>query len=104
MPNLWALHTDPEKWEKPEEFRPERFLDKNGQLLPKMENYLPFSTGRRVCLGEALAKTELHMLTAMLFQKFSFFPAPGEKLEGKMLDTGLGCIPAGYKIIAKPRV
>jgi len=42
--NLYAIHNNPEIWDKPEEFRPERFLDENGKVA-NQETILPFGTG-----------------------------------------------------------
>lgn len=44
VPNLWAVHRDPNVWEKPDDFNPSRFLDENGQLLKK-ETFIPFGLG-----------------------------------------------------------
>jgi cytochrome P450 len=44
--NLWACHFDPDLWENPEEFRPERFLGPDGKFK-KSDNLIPFSTGKR---------------------------------------------------------
>lgn len=43
--NMWAVHYDPNLFEEPEEFRPERFLDENGSFK-KNPNIIPFSLGR----------------------------------------------------------
>ena len=45
--NIWALHNDPEVWTDPEEFMPERFLNKDGKLC-QPEEFMPFSTGKQV--------------------------------------------------------
>ncbi|GFY71585.1 cytochrome P450 2B15 [Trichonephila inaurata madagascariensis] len=44
--NLWALHHDPEYWDKPDEFQPERFLTDDGtKLIKQFPSYAPFSVG-----------------------------------------------------------
>ena len=56
MTNLMAVHLDPSLWENPNSFDPRRHIDSDGQLITNSGNFLPFSAGRRVCAGEALAK------------------------------------------------
>ncbi|XP_064633681.1 cytochrome P450 2F3-like [Lineus longissimus] len=68
--NIWAVHHDPRLWEKPYEFQPERFLDAEG-IFRSSEYVIPFSVGRRVCLGEALAKVELYIYFTTLLQRFT---------------------------------
>ncbi|KAM9329525.1 cytochrome P450 2U1 [Gastrophryne carolinensis] len=69
--NLWAVHRDPKVWEKPNDFNPSRFLDEHGQILKK-EAFIPFGIGRRVCMGEQLAKMEVFLIFVSLLQSFSF--------------------------------
>ena len=45
MPLLWAIHMDPEVWDRPEEFRPERFLDDEKKFVSS-ELILPFQSGK----------------------------------------------------------
>ena len=101
--NLWALHHDPKERDDPEMFKPERFLDEDGKMAPKPNSYLPFSSGRRVCVGEAFAKSELLLSLALLCQRFSFDAPPGEKVILENVPNGLACIAKPYKIIATPR-
>ena len=56
VPNLMAVHMDPSCWEDPTKFNPHRHIDGDGQVVTNSVNFLPFSAGRRVCAGEALAK------------------------------------------------
>jgi len=42
--NLYAVHMDPKVWKDPEIFRPERFLDSDGQVIGR-ESVIPFSLG-----------------------------------------------------------
>lgn len=71
VPNLWSVHRDPSVWENPDEFNPYRFLDENRQTLKK-EAFIPFGIGRRVCMGEQLAKMELFLMFANLMKSFIF--------------------------------
>ncbi|XP_060575797.1 cytochrome P450 2U1-like [Ruditapes philippinarum] len=76
--NHWALHNDPDEWEEVERFMPERYLDENGKLGPKPKNWLPFSAGKRVCLGEFVAKPELHLIFASLMQRYKWKMVSGK--------------------------
>ncbi|XP_043086071.1 cytochrome P450 2B4-like [Puntigrus tetrazona] len=69
--NLTAILTDKEHWKYPDTFNPDNFLDDNGHFF-KPESFLPFSLGPRVCLGEALAKTELFLFITSLLQRVHF--------------------------------
>jgi cytochrome P450 len=44
MPNLYAMHMDPNVWQDPTTFRPERFLDEAGRVSGS-EKVIPFSIG-----------------------------------------------------------
>lgn len=52
IPNLYAYHHDPDVWGDPENFRPERFLSEDGSKVIRRDSIMPFSVGRRVCLGK----------------------------------------------------
>ncbi|XP_078011930.1 cytochrome P450 2J2-like [Phascolarctos cinereus] len=101
MTNLTALHRDPKEWATPETFNPEHFLE-NGQFK-KREFFLPFSIGKRVCLGEQLAQGELFLFFTCLLQKFTFQAPPNIQLSME-IRSGLTISPASYQICAIPRV
>ena len=107
MTNLWAIHHDPKEWEDPDVFKPERFLDVEGNFSVSGPNgyrsYLPFSAGRRVCLGESLAKIELFLVTSRLLHQFKFEPAPEAQLPELSGIVGVVLVPESYKICIKNR-
>lgn len=50
-----VLHLDPDVYEQPLEWRPERWLDASEEELKAMEySYVPFGHGARVCIGQHL--------------------------------------------------
>ncbi|KAL8206902.1 UNVERIFIED_CONTAM: cytochrome P450 2 subfamily U member 1 [Gekko kuhli] len=102
LSNLWSVHRDPSIWKNPDDFHPERFLDENGQLLKK-ETFIPFGIGKRVCMGEQLAKMELFLLVTSFLQHFTFlYPEDLKKppMEGRF---GLTLAPFPFKLIALKR-
>ncbi|KFO34697.1 Cytochrome P450 2J2 [Fukomys damarensis] len=100
LTNLTALHRDPTEWATPDTFNPEHFLE-NGQFK-KRESFLPFSLGKRGCLGEQLARSELFIFFTSLLQKFTFKPPKNEKLSLK-IRVGMTLSPESYNICAVPR-
>ncbi|XP_025971917.2 cytochrome P450 2W1-like [Dromaius novaehollandiae] len=76
IPSLTSVLLDKTQWETPYQFNPNHFLDAEGNFV-KREAFLPFSTGRRNCIGESLAKMELFVFFVGLLQTFTFQPQPG---------------------------
>nr|XP_046228710.1 cytochrome P450 2K1-like [Scatophagus argus] len=104
-PVLWSVLFDESEWEKPHTFYPAHFLDKDGKFV-KRDAFMPFSAGRRVCLGEGLARMELFIFFATLMQHFCFTPPPGlseDELDLTPLE-GLSPSPLPQKLCAVPRM
>ncbi|GBM10395.1 Cytochrome P450 18a1 [Araneus ventricosus] len=68
LPNLWAIHMDPNLWDSPEDFRPERFLVDGAVVKP--QHFMPFSVGRRMCVGDVLTKMEVFLFLTGILQHF----------------------------------
>ncbi|KAJ3645238.1 hypothetical protein Zmor_022913 [Zophobas morio] len=69
MPLLWGIHMDPKVYKEPEEFRPERFLDDDGKFF-KPESFLPFQTGKRICIGEEIVKMMAFIFVVIVVKNF----------------------------------
>ncbi|XP_078591227.1 cytochrome P450 2U1-like [Branchiostoma floridae x Branchiostoma japonicum] len=100
--NLWSVHMDPAYWSQPDTFDPGRFLDDNGRVQVP-ESFMPFSTGRRICLGEQLAKMELFLFLTSLLQKFTFKLPEGAPVPDMSGEIGVTLLPKPYKLQAISR-
>jgi cytochrome P450 len=99
--NIWNVHHDPRLWGDPQVFRPERFINENGEIQAP-EYYMPFGVGKRSCMGESLARMEVYLYAATFVQKFTFSPPNGEAIstEGKF---GLTFTPKTFRVCAVRR-
>ncbi|XP_026113742.1 cytochrome P450 1B1-like [Carassius auratus] len=71
--NQWSLNHDPTKWDQPEVFNPQRFLDEDGALNKDLTtNVLIFSVGKRRCIGEDVSKIQLFLFTSLLVHQCRF--------------------------------
>lgn len=98
--NILHIMYSEEIFDNPKEFRPERFLE-GGSIRKDLDCFIPFGVGRRVCLGEALAKNELAIFFTTLVQNLAF-GMPEES--GSVLPnenkfhTGITRIPSDYHV------
>lgn len=79
FPNMWFIHHDEKIWGDPWTFRPERFLDTDGKLLPVdhpiRRSWILFGLGRRHCIGESLARSRLCLYVATMLQRWDILPS-----------------------------
>jgi len=101
--NISAIHNDPDVWENPREFKPERFLDNSFQHLVKKEAFLPFSYGGRHCIGEILAREELFLFVTTIVQHFLIVSDPSSPVPSLVPVVGVGSIPQRHKLVFYPR-
>eukprot|EP00794_Sanderia_malayensis_P011969 gene11969-13206_t len=102
--NLWSIHRDERQWENPDDFRPERWLDEQGCMIPEREkSFMPFSAGRRVCLGEPLARTEVFLFLTRILCKYSIDKAPGQPLPSLDGNRSVIHTPKPFEVVFNPR-
>ncbi|XP_053416423.1 vitamin D 25-hydroxylase isoform X3 [Nycticebus coucang] len=99
--NLYSVHFDEKYWKDPEVFYPERFLDSSG-YFDKKEALVPFSLGRRHCLGEQLARMEMFLFFTALLQRFHLH-FPHELVPNLKPRLGMTLQPQPYLICAERR-
>ncbi|KOB64673.1 Cytochrome P450 [Operophtera brumata] len=73
---LQALHNDPEYFDEPQEFRPERFDPAESGDSKNKFVYLPFGDGPRACIGARLGLMQSLAGLAAVLSQFSVEPAP----------------------------
>ncbi|GMT22718.1 hypothetical protein PFISCL1PPCAC_14015 [Pristionchus fissidentatus] len=78
----YIMMNDP-VFEKPDEFRPERYIALDGVTMRKelVDKTIPFSVGKRSCAGEGLARVELFIGLTATFQNYKFSPRFGEEID-----------------------
>ncbi|XP_074266634.1 geraniol 8-hydroxylase-like [Silene latifolia] len=84
--NVGAIGRDPETWDNPEKFEPERFL--GSEIVVKGHNFepIPFGAGRRMCLGMPLANRIIPLMLASLIHEFDWILENG--VTPKNMDMG----------------
>ena len=103
IPNLDSVLHSAEIWGPDvDQFRPTRFLNPDGSVRHS-EEFIPFSIGRRNCLGMGLAQMELFLFLAAMFQRFEFVLPEGVGLPTLKENLGLLAVPSHYKVCCVDR-
>lgn len=91
--NAWAIQRDPEFWENPEEFLPERF--EHGQVDSKVHDisFFPFGFGRRGCPGVNFAIATVEYVLASLLYWFDWkLPETSSRVEDVDMGEVFGLV------------
>lgn len=98
--NVWAIHRDPELWDEPTKFKPERFENGESEALRLM---MPFGLGRRACPGMGLAQRLVGLTLGSLIQCFEWERIGCQKIdmtEGKGITMPKA---EALEVMCKPR-
>ncbi|XP_075043080.1 cytochrome P450 2G1-like [Mixophyes fleayi] len=103
-PLLCSVHQDTKQFATPNKFNPNHFLDNNG-CFKKNDAFMPFSAGKRMCLGEGLARMELFIFFTTILQNFKL-TSQTQFTEKDIMPkmTGFGNVPISYRMSFIPRV
>lgn len=105
--NIYQSSRNPEGWDEPTLFKPNRFLDKNGHFLGWVGirvYFLPFGYGHRSCLGEDFGRKIVFALLSSLLHRYTL-DLPEDVVRFRSDGEGLHLFhaPKDYKVIAKKR-
>ncbi|KAJ3768549.1 cytochrome P450 [Lentinula raphanica] len=108
--DCYTLHHNPERYEKPWEFNPDRYLGDNlscaesSKLSNVMErDHWAFGAGRRICPGMQVAERELWLAVSQLLWSFNFRALPDEPISLEEYEGLSGRTPLPFRIRLQPR-
>lgn len=113
--NYYSLHMNPKYWKKPEEFRPERFLEEERELLdtvlhaekffknPQAYKFVPFGQGRRRCVGYGLGRIVMWLKAATWLHCFDFDSVDGQPVDIDTETLAITMIPNLQDVRVTPR-
>ncbi|XP_063348492.1 cytochrome P450 2G1-like [Pelmatolapia mariae] len=103
IPFLHSVLKEEKQWATPRFFNPQHFLDHNGNFK-KNPAFMPFSAGKRACVGESLARMELFIFLVSLLQDFTFSCDGGpDSVDLDPEYSSFANLPRTYQIIATAR-
>ncbi|ALC40078.1 spok [Drosophila busckii] len=117
--NNYALNTSAKYWDEPDQFRPERFLQQTErklsadsdsgielssptyQLRKNLPHFLPFSIGKRTCIGQNLVRGFGFVLLANILQDYHVGTDDATKL--KIYPASVALPAKCFSLTFKPR-
>jgi 26-hydroxylase len=89
-------------WDSPNDFRPSRFINAEGKVH-KPEYFIPFGVGRRMCLGDVLARMELFLFFASIMHTFDVSLPNGAQEPSLNGNPGVTIHPDNFLVYLKER-
>ncbi|XP_038176929.1 cytochrome P450 2C26-like isoform X1 [Arvicola amphibius] len=102
LTSLSSVLYDSNEFPNPETFDPGHFLDAKGNFK-KSDYFMPFSAGKRVCLGEGLARMELFLFLTTILQNFKLKSlVPPNDINAAPVYNGFAVLPPPFKLCFIP--
>ncbi|XP_078007117.1 cytochrome P450 2C19-like isoform X2 [Phascolarctos cinereus] len=102
IPFLSSVLYDDKEFPNPDQFDPGHFLDGSGNFK-KSDYFMPFSTGKRICAGESLARMELFLFFTTILQNFTLkSPIDSKDIDITPIASGLVKVPPSYELCFLP--
>ena len=104
--NAWAIGRDPETWEDPETYKPERFLDSPIDFRGQDFELIPFGAGRRICPAITFGMASVELALAQILHSFDWELPPGVRAKDLDMTEVFGITmhrKYGLEVLAKPR-
>lgn len=99
--NNYELNVGEAYWCNPAEFRPERFISATNTVV-KPQHFIPFSTGKRTCIGQRLVQSFCFTLIATLLGRYDVSTSKPEAVK-----TYTACValpPDAFSLRFTPRL
>ncbi|KAM4852073.1 cytochrome P450 2C5-like isoform 6-T6 [Thomomys bottae] len=102
LTSLTSVLHDHKEFPNPEIFDPGHFLDESGNFK-KSDYFMPFSTGKRICVGEGLARMELFIFLTSILQNFNLKSlVDPQDLNTTPVLNGFASLPPPFKVCFIP--
>ncbi|KAL0452611.1 UNVERIFIED_CONTAM: putative (S)-N-methylcoclaurine 3'-hydroxylase isozyme 2 [Sesamum latifolium] len=79
--NAWTIQLDPENWKDATSFKPDRFLGSKVDFRGNHFEFIPFSSGRRMCPGYQMGFRNVQLVAACLIHYFDWSLPDGKNPE-----------------------
>ena len=99
--NNYGLNTEEEYWKDTKEFLPERFIENN--QIKKPDYFIPFSTGKRSCMGTRMVKSITLVGVTRILQKYDVESPSGCNVLDYLPKGNLALKTDTFPLIFKPR-
>jgi phenylacetate 2-hydroxylase len=96
--NAWAANHDPDHFQHPHQFIPERFMG----LEEKGTQHFSYGAGTRNCLGNHLANRELYAMFIRLILAFHIKPTTVPKMYPELDTVKCNAVPTSMVTQPKP--